>query len=73
MIDQEGAPADTWFLDWADVMEVLYFRCDSGPFYTKIVHRELVLTPDNWLKLDRQWRRKEWGRTWKKIPTSTGQ
>ena len=61
VIDQGGAPADTWFLGWADVMEVLYFRCDSAPFYTKIVHRELVLTPDNWLKLDRQWRRKEWG------------
>ena len=61
VIDQEGGPADRWFLDWADVMEDLYFRCDSAHFYTKIVYRDLVLTPDNWLKIDRQWRRKEWG------------
>ncbi len=70
VIDQEGGPSDDWFLDWAGVMEEFYFRCDSVPFYTTILYPELVLTPDNgdlaltpdnWLKIDRQWRRKEWG------------
>ena len=37
----------------ASVMEDFYFRCDSDAFYTKIVYRDLVLTPHNWLKIDR--------------------
>ncbi|KAG7284434.1 hypothetical protein NEMBOFW57_010807 [Staphylotrichum longicolle] len=60
IIDREGAPADRWYGGWSDFMEERYYRCDPEPCYTKIVHDDLVLTPDNMLKFDREYHKTQW-------------
>lgn len=60
IIDREGAPADSWYGGWSDFMEERYYRCDPEPYYTKIVHNDLVLTPDNMLKFDREYHKTQW-------------
>jgi len=60
IIDKEGAPAESWYSGWSDFMEMRYYRCDPEPYYTKIVYDDIVLTPDNMLKFDRESHKREW-------------
>ncbi|KAJ4305955.1 hypothetical protein N0V88_000745 [Collariella sp. IMI 366227] len=61
IIDEEGEEEFGWAIGWESFMQNLYHRCDPVPFYTTIIHQDLVLTTDNWLKRLRQLRRKNWG------------
>jgi len=54
IIDKEGGPAESWYSGWDYFMEMRYYRCDPEPYYTKIVYDDIVLTPDNMLKFDRE-------------------
>lgn len=62
VIDEVGACEFTWVMGWEGFMQELYFRCDPAPWYTKIVSGDdLVMTRDDWLKIERQLRRRNWG------------
>ena len=55
IIDVEGGPAISWYMGWCDFMEMNYLTCDPVPYYTKIVHGDLVLTPENMVQFERAW------------------
>jgi len=42
-------------MGWCDFMEMNYLTCDPVPYYTKIVHGDLVLTPENMVQFERAW------------------
>ncbi len=60
IIDREGGPPESWYFGWAQFMELRYYRCDPVPYYTTIVCEDLVLTPDNMLKFDREYYKSVW-------------
>ncbi|KAI1127409.1 hypothetical protein F5Y10DRAFT_242719 [Nemania abortiva] len=53
-----------WWAEWDDWMEFCYFTCDPVPFYTRIIWPEFPeageINPDNYLKIERDWRREQW-------------
>jgi hypothetical protein len=59
LIDLDGAPPEVWYSCWANFMQERYYRCDPAPYYTTILCMDLVLTPDNMLRFDRELRKWE--------------
>ncbi|RYP72591.1 hypothetical protein DL771_004086 [Monosporascus sp. 5C6A] len=59
---QPGIIHDEWWLEWDDIMEGWYFRDDPVRFYTRIIYPDhpatIEINPDNYLKVERDWRRK---------------
>ncbi|KAJ8120638.1 hypothetical protein ONZ43_g2704 [Nemania bipapillata] len=53
-----------WWTEWDDWMESCYFTCGPVHFYTRIIWPEFPeageINPDNYLKIERDWRRKRW-------------
>ncbi len=60
IIDLEGGPAISWYTGWSDFMEMRYLRCNPAPYYTKIVHGDMVLTPENMVQFERAWYKTQW-------------
>ncbi|KAH6843244.1 hypothetical protein B0I37DRAFT_384039 [Chaetomium sp. MPI-CAGE-AT-0009] len=58
ILDLGGAPPESWWFSWISYMELFYFGCDAVSFDTRIIHDDQELNRDNWLSVDRAWRRK---------------
>ena len=59
ILDLGSSPKESWWFPWISYMEMFYYGCDAVTFDMRVMHDGLEpLTRDNWLQVDRAWRKK---------------
>lgn len=58
ILDLDESRGAIWWFPWIDFMEGLYYGCDAVAFDTTVLHGDAEpLTRENWLQVDRAWRK----------------
>ncbi|KAH6640360.1 hypothetical protein F5144DRAFT_560078 [Chaetomium tenue] len=61
ILDLGPSPEESWWFPWIAYMELFYYGCDAVAFDTTVLHHDDGLEPltrENWLRVDRAWRKK---------------